>query len=80
MNDSPMPDTHLAVSGESKFPHRSMITLCVTFPSLLQSLDQTIANVVLPYVQGSFSASYDGITWILTSYTTAAAIRTAPAG
>ncbi|MDQ2764288.1 MAG: DHA2 family efflux MFS transporter permease subunit [Pseudomonadota bacterium] len=48
--------------------------------TLLQSLDQTIANVALPYMQGSFSASYDEITWVLTSYITAAAIMTGPVG
>ena len=55
-----------------------MITVCVIGATILQSLDQTIANVALPYMQGSFSASYDEITWVLTSYITAAAIMTAP--
>ncbi len=55
-----------------------MITACVIGATILQSLDQTIANVALPYMQGSFSASYDEITWVLTSYITAAAIMTAP--
>jgi DHA2 family multidrug resistance protein len=59
-------------------PHRAMITVCAIGATLLQSLDQTIANVALPYMQGSFSASYDEITWVLTSYITAAAIMTAP--
>ncbi len=59
-------------------PHRAMITVCVIGATILQSLDQTIANVALPYMQGSFSASYDEITWVLTSYITAAAIMTAP--
>ncbi len=48
--------------------------------TLMQALDQTIANVALPYMQGSLSASYDEITWVLTSYITAAAIMTAPVG
>jgi DHA2 family multidrug resistance protein len=61
-------------------PHRAMITACVIGATILQSLDQTIANVALPYMQGSFSASYDEITWVLTSYITAAAIMTAPVG
>ncbi len=61
-------------------PHRAMITVCAIGATLLQSLDQTIANVALPYMQGSFSASYDEITWVLTSYITAAAIMTAPVG
>ena len=61
-------------------PHRGMITIFAIGATLLQSLDQTIANVALPYMQGSFSASYDEITWVLTSYITAAAIMTAPVG
>jgi DHA2 family multidrug resistance protein len=48
--------------------------------TLMQALDQTIANVALPYMQGSLSATYDEITWVLTSYITAAAIMTAPVG
>jgi MFS transporter, DHA2 family, multidrug resistance protein len=61
-------------------PHRAMITICAIGATLLQSLDQTIANVAMPYMQGSFSASFDEITWVLTSYITAAAIMTAPVG
>jgi MFS transporter, DHA2 family, multidrug resistance protein len=60
--------------------HRAMITVFTIGATLLQSLDQTIANVALPYMQGSFSASFDEITWVLTSYITAAAIMTAPVG
>ena len=36
-------------------------------------------HVALPYMQGSLSASFDEITWVLT-YITAAAIMTAPVG
>ena len=69
-----------AVTLLERTPHRGMITACIIGATLLQSLDQTIANVALPYMQGSFSASYDEITWVLTSYITAAAIMTAPVG
>ncbi|HEX4859688.1 MAG TPA: DHA2 family efflux MFS transporter permease subunit, partial [Rhizomicrobium sp.] len=48
--------------------------------TLMQALDTTIANVALPYMQGSLSASRDQITWVLTSYIVAAAIMTAPVG
>src|SRR3954447_23702330 len=61
-------------------PHRAMITACAIGATVLQLLDQTIANVALPYMQGSFSASFDEITWVLTSYITASAIMTAPVG
>jgi DHA2 family multidrug resistance protein len=61
-------------------PHRALITVCAMMATLMQSLDSTIANVALPYMQGSLSASSDQITWVLTSYITAAAIMTAPVG
>ncbi|HSU06231.1 MAG TPA: DHA2 family efflux MFS transporter permease subunit [Acetobacteraceae bacterium] len=64
----------------NKAPHRGIITICTMGATLMQALDQTIANVALPYMQGSLSASYDEITWVLTSYITAAAIMTAPVG
>ena len=57
-----------------------MITACAIGATVLQLLDQTIANVALPYMQGSFSASFDEILWVLTSYITASAIMTAPVG
>ncbi len=70
----------MAVSSPDPVPHRLLLTLCTVSATLMQALDQTIANVALPYMQGSLSASYDEITWVLTSYITAAAIMTAPVG
>jgi DHA2 family multidrug resistance protein len=66
--------------GFEPVPHRAIITVCTMGATLMQALDQTIANVALPYMQGSMSASGDEITWVLTSYITAAAIMTAPVG
>jgi DHA2 family multidrug resistance protein len=65
---------------QERVPHRLIITLCTVGATLMQALDQTIANVALPYMQGSLSATFDEITWVLTSYITAAAIMTAPVG
>ncbi len=61
-------------------PHRAIITVCAMVATLMQALDSTIANVALPYMQGSLSATSDQITWVLTSYVVAAAIMTAPVG
>lgn len=60
--------------------NRAMVTVCVMVATLMQALDNTIANVALPYMQGSFAATPDQITWVLTSYVVAAAIFTAPVG
>ena len=56
------------------------ITVCVILATLMQALDSTIANVALPHMQGSVSASQDQINWVLTSYIAAAAIMTPPTG
>jgi DHA2 family multidrug resistance protein len=59
---------------------RTLITVCTMTATVMQALDTTIANVALPYMQGSLSASLDQINWVLTSYIVAAAIMTAPIG
>ena len=48
--------------------------------SIMQALDNTIANVALPRIQGSLSATQDQMTWVLTSYIIAAAIMTPLSG
>jgi DHA2 family multidrug resistance protein len=59
---------------------RAAITACVILATLMQALDTTIANVALPYMQGSVSATQDQIGWVLTSYLVAAAIMTPTTG
>jgi len=59
---------------------RNMVTICSMTATIMQALDTTIANVALPYMQGTLSASQDQINWVLTSYIVAAAIMTAPVG
>jgi DHA2 family multidrug resistance protein len=59
---------------------RTLITVCAMSATIMQALDTTIANVALPYMQGSLSASLDQINWVLTSYIVASAIMTAPIG
>jgi MFS transporter, DHA2 family, multidrug resistance protein len=60
--------------------NRMLVTICTVLATLMQSLDSTIANVALPYMQGTMSASQEEINWVLTSYIIAAAIMTAPTG
>ncbi len=59
---------------------RMIVTVAAMMATLMQALDNTIANVALPHMQGSLSATSDQITWVLTSYIVAAAIFTAPVG
>ena len=61
-------------------PNRLAITACVGLATVMQALDTTIANVSLPYIQGSVAANQDQAEWVLTSYVVAAAIMTPPTG
>jgi DHA2 family multidrug resistance protein len=44
------------------------IALTVTLATFMEVLDSSIANVALPHIAGSLSASQDEATWVLTSY------------
>jgi DHA2 family multidrug resistance protein len=53
-----------------------MITVSIMLATIMQGVDNTIANVALPHIQGSLSAAQDQIAWVLTSYIVAVAITT----
>lgn len=61
MNSSASP----AVSGST---HRWLITLTVMTGTIMSSLDSSIVNVALPYMQGNFGASVSEIAWVATAY------------
>jgi DHA2 family multidrug resistance protein len=61
-------------------PNKWAITISVMLATIMNSLDTTIANVALPHIQGSVSASQDQVTWVLTSYIVAATIMTPMTG
>src|SRR5207247_2945996 len=62
--------------GEAAPPvaHRGAITATIICACVMQGVDTTIANVALPHIQGSLSASQDQISWVLTSYIVSSAI------
>lgn len=59
---------------------RKLITLFTLAAAFMTQLDATIANVALPHMQASTSASREQITWVLTSYIIMAAIFTPLSG
>jgi MFS transporter, DHA2 family, multidrug resistance protein len=67
-----------AVSDTTPAPvvNRGWITVSIMLATFMQGVDTTIANVALPHMQGSLSASQDQIAWVVTSYIVAAAIMT----
>jgi DHA2 family multidrug resistance protein len=62
------------VRGGGERTNRAAITISIMLATIMQGVDNTIANVALPHIQGSLSASQDQVAWVLTSYIVAAAI------
>ncbi|MEZ5658185.1 MAG: MFS transporter [Burkholderiaceae bacterium] len=63
-----------AAASDASGLRRGPITATVMLATIMQALDMTIANVALPHMQGTMSATLEQISWVLTSYVVAAAI------
>ncbi len=76
MSASPKPQSAPAAAGAALAgpelaafqKHKWIVAIAVMLGTILETLDTTIINVALPHMQGSFSASIDEITWVVTSY------------
>ncbi|MEI6642706.1 MAG: DHA2 family efflux MFS transporter permease subunit [Novosphingobium sp.] len=54
--------------------HRPLVFTAVMAAMIMQVLDTTIANVALPHMEASLSATQETISWVLTSYVLASAV------
>jgi MFS transporter, DHA2 family, multidrug resistance protein len=54
--------------------HRPLLFTSVMAAMVMQVLDTTIANVALPHMEASLSATQETISWVLTSYVLASAV------
>ncbi len=57
-----------------------LLMVAVMGASIIQFLDSTIANVALPHMQTSLGATFDSVTWVLTSFIIASAVATPVTG
>lgn len=72
-----------AETGAGQYPDpttRGFITASTILCTIMYALDGTIANVALPHMQASVSASQEQIVWVLTSFLIATAIATPLSG
>jgi hypothetical protein len=74
--DATEPSVMPSPAGRARVPVRNkvVLTVSVMLATIMQALDTTIANVALPKVQGTLSATQDEMGWVLTSYIVAAAV------
>src|SRR5438067_7356719 len=45
-----------------------LVTLSITFGTLMGAIDASIVNVALPHIRGSVGATIEEITWISTAF------------
>lgn len=69
-----------AIAHPREVSNLPLLVISIMLATLMQVIDSTIANVALPDMQGSLSATQDQAAWILTSYIVAAAIATPATG
>jgi len=72
--DVALPGAAMRGEARSLLGNRGAITVSIMLATIMQGVDNTIANVALPHIQGSLSAAQDQIAWVLTSYIVSAAI------
>jgi MFS transporter, DHA2 family, multidrug resistance protein len=63
-----------AVTASGEAVRRNWVTATLVLASMIYSIDWTIAAVALPHMQGTFSATQDQVSWVLTSYIVASAV------
>ncbi len=69
-----------AAGADSTALQRAFILFTLTFVTMLYAMTVTIANVSLPQMQGSLSATQDQIAWVVTFNIVATAVATPTAG
>ncbi len=52
----------------ARAPNKWLITLSVSFGTLMGAIDASIVNVALPHIQGALGASVQEVTWVSTGY------------
>ncbi len=53
---------------------KALVIIAAVLPLVMDIMDRTIVNVVMPYMQGSLGADPDQITWVSTMYMVASAV------
>lgn len=64
----PMPGAGASQVATRPAANPWMVAVSVMIATFMVVLDSSIANVALPHIAGSLSASTDESTWVLTSY------------
>src|SRR5689334_8665552 len=64
----------LAVPAPRRATNKWLVTVSVTFGTLMGAIDASIVNVALPQIRGAVGATVQEITWITTGFAIATVI------
>ena len=68
LNGSPATFSPLVRKVARPKPNKWLVTLSITFGTLMGAIDSSIVSVALPHMMGSLGATVQEITWISTGY------------
>ncbi len=63
-----MPGATVAAPAAPRVDSKWLVTISITFGTLMGAIDASIVNVALPHIRGSVGATVQEITWISTAY------------
>jgi DHA2 family multidrug resistance protein len=66
-----MPSPGSAGAAAARPPNKWLVTVSVSFGTLMGAVDVSIVNVALPHIRGAVGATVQEITWISTGYAVA---------
>jgi DHA2 family multidrug resistance protein len=68
------PSANAIIDQPARPTHKWLVAAALMLGAILQSLDSSIINVALPYMQKSLHVGVDQITWVVTSYLVAISV------
>jgi len=57
----------MSAAADKRLGNKFLVAVATMLATVMQVIDQTIANVALPHMQGGLAATQDQISWVLTS-------------
>src|SRR5579859_7468875 len=61
----------LATPAAARPTNKWLVTVSISFGTLMGAIDSSIVNVALPHIQGTVGATVQEITWVATGYAVA---------
>ena len=58
----------MSIASARPVTNKWLVTISVTFGTLMGAIDASIVNVAVPHLQGALGATVEQITWVTTGF------------